>query len=345
MSEQYTNDPYATSVRVEPEARYDTQPAAARDTSKVLALGSVAAGLASGLIVLLTEREEKKPASKMEQARMAIEEATVKARQQGKTAGTSLSSTLQGLSAGAATTSKKARKDAKKRGSKLSKQRQKDAEQTMAKISDLLTEARKEAIGTYHTVEKQAPDMNKLARQAKGELGSLAETLKSKAAEAEKVTGAYIGSSVLPTLKSLEKEAANVLETGKEKGQEVRKHAEKDLLPQARKSADKLRHTLEDQAKVAAKSLEKGLPQAPVKLGAAAASVEEQAKSAGEAVKRGGRETASLLVWLGLAGTLVYKVFLNEEQQKKARELGAGVFGETKEMYADMKGPNSSLSA
>lgn len=345
MSEQYTSDPYATPVRVEPEVTYQTQPAEGRDTAKVLALGGVAAGLASGLIVLLTEREEKKPASKVEQARISIEEATMRARQQGKSAGTSLSSTLQGISAEAAKTTKKARKDAKKRGGTLSKKRQKDAEQTMAKISDLLTEARKEAIGTYHNVEKQAPDMNKLAKQAKGELGSLAETLKSKAAEAEKVTGTYIGSSVLPTLKSLEKEAASFLETGKEKSQDVRKHAEKDLLPQARKSADRLKHTLEDHAKVAAKSLEKGLPQAPVKLSAAAESVEDQAKMAGEAVKRGGSETASLLLWLGLAGTLVYRVFLNEDQQKKARELGAELFGETKEMYADMKGSNSTLTA
>jgi gas vesicle protein len=374
MNREYTTDPSMAPLRLEEEVTYEVRPAREGDTAKVLALGGVAAGLASGLIVLLTEREEKKPPSRAEQARMAIEEAAAKAREQGKNVSTGLSSSLQELSEEASKSTKKARKDAKKRGGKISKQTQKDAEYAMAKIGGFLAAAREEAAGAYHGVEKQAPDVSKIAQElrartdvavneairsgstlrqharvdtgkAKGELGALAETLKSKAMEAEKVAGSYVESKVLPRLKELEKEAVTAFEVGKEKSQEARKAAQKDLLPQAKESADKLRHTLEDQAKVAAKSLEKGLPEASVKLGAAAGTVEDQAKTAAQAVKRGSRETGSLLMWLGLAGTLVYKVYLNDEQKKKARELGAGLFGEARDMYSDMKGENPNFSA
>jgi hypothetical protein len=374
MNREYTTDPSVASLRVEREVTYEGQPAREGDTAKVLALGGVAAGLASGLIVLLTEREKKKPLSKAEQARIAIEEAAAKAREQSRNVSTGLSSSLQELSAEASKSTKKARKDVRKRGGKLSKQTQKEAEQTMAKIGGLVAAARSEAASAYHGVEKQAPDVSKVGQQlrsradvalsgakksgstlkqhamvdtgkAKGELGSLAETLKSKAMGAEKVAGSYVESMVLPKLKELEKEATTAFEMGKEKSQEARKAAQKDLLPQAKESAGKLRHTLEDQAKVAARSLEKGLPEASIKLGAAAGTVEDQAKTATKAVKRGSRETGSLLMWLGLAGTLVYKVYLNEEQKKKARELGAGLYGEARDMYSDMKGENSNFSA
>lgn len=377
MNGEPRNELYATSLPTEREVRFEVRPDQERNTAKVLALGGVAAGVASGLIVLLTEREKKekkKPVSKTEQARIAIEEATEKARLQGKSASTNLSSSLLGLSAEATKASKKARKDARKRGKKLSKKSQKDAEQTMAKIAGLLAAARQEAAGTYHSVEKQAPDMNKLAKQlrsrtdvavgeakksgstlrkqakvdaekARGEIGSLAGTLKSKAAEAEKMASSYVGSTVLPKLKDLEKDAVTALEIGKEKSQEARKAAEKDLLPQAKERADKLKHVLEDQGKVAAKTLEKGIPEASVKLAAAAESVEDQAKTAGQAVKRGGSETGSLLMWLGLAGALIYNVYLNEDQQRRVRELGAELFGEAKEMYSDVKGESTTFSA
>src|SRR5690606_3401266 len=103
--------------------------------------------------------------------------------------------------------------------------------------------------------------------------------------------------------------------------------AEKDLLPQAKEQAGKARHELDETTHLAAQ-----------KLSVAKEAAGEQAHEAGEAVKRGGRETRSLLVWLGLGGALVYNVFLNEEQQRKVREIGGELFAEAKDMYADIKG-------
>ena len=53
---------------------------------------------------------------------------------------------------------------------------------------------------------------------------------------------------------------------------------------------------------------------------------------------RGTRETRSLLLWLSLAGVLVFTVFLDEDQQKRLKEIAYEIFGEAKDMYADMKG-------
>lgn len=371
-----------------------------RDSAKVMLLGGVAAGLVSGLMVLLSEREkqqETQPQSRLEQARRAIEEAAAKSRTEGKKATSDVSSSLSAFRGEATRKGKKTRKVAGKRGARLSKRAQKDADDTMAKITHLLAAAREEAGGAVRDVQKQAPDVNELAKQlrsrtghaasdakvrgrklraeagkdagkAKGEVNSLVSTLKTKAVDAEKVAESYLESSLMPKLKDLEKEASSMLETSKDKtkttthkikeqaekelipqakqgAEKLLKHAEEDLVPQARESVDKLKVTLGEQANVAAHGLEKGSADAAKVIGVAKEQVEKQAKDAGESVKRGTRETRSLLIWLGLAGTIVYNVFLNEEQQKKVKEIGMELFGEAKEMYSDMKTDGNSLSA
>jgi hypothetical protein len=215
---------------------------------------------------------------------------------------------------------------------------------------------------------KLSQQVGKDATRAKGEAGWLVDTLKAKAVDAEKVAESYVESSLLPKLKDLEKEAASMIGTGvdrtKSRSQEIKQQAEKDIIPQAkvsaeklrkraqedlvpqtRESVDKLKVTLGEGAHVAAQNLDKVSADSAKKLGEARVQVEKQAKDAGESVKRGSRETRSLLVWLGLAGTIVYNVFLDDDQQKKVKELGMELFSEAKEMYSDMKGNNDSLSA
>jgi len=73
-------------------------------------------------------------------------------------------------------------------------------------------------------------------------------------------------------------------------------------------------------------------------LSEAAHATAEKSKQAGTAVQRGSRETGSLLMWPGLAGILIFSVFLDEEQQKRLKEIGMEVFNEARDMYSDMKG-------
>lgn len=339
------------------------------ETAKVLALGGIAAGVAGGLIVLLTERE-KKPKSKLEQARIALEEAAEKARKEGGKSQPNFAASLLGGRNSTGSKGKKAKKGAKKASGQAGKKARKQTEESVATLAGLVAAARNEVMGKYHDVEKQAPHLDDLAKQfrsqkdhvlkdakksgqqarkeaekradaARGDVSSLVETLKSRAGETEK----YIESNVVPRLKDIEKEAISAFEVGREKSGELRKRAEKDLVPQARDTAGKLKHSFEDFEKVAAKSLEKNAGEVSSRLGAAADGLEHQAKDAGEAVKRSGRETRSLLVWLAFAGVLIFTVFLDEEQQNKLREKASGLFGEAKGMYGDMKGQDGSFTS
>lgn len=230
-----------------------------------------------------------------------------------------------------------------------------------------------EARKVSKTYTKQA---KKDAGKAKSELTSFADILKSKVLDAEHQAEDYLGAALLPKLKDILVEAQGAVETGKsrsgdlkkkaesevlpeakKRAEELRKKAESDVLPEARKRAEELRkragedlipeakkraeavtHTVEDQAKVAKKLLEEEAAIAATKLSSAAGTVEAKGAEATEAVKRGTRETRSLLLWLSLAGVLIFTVFLDEDQQKRLKEIAYEIFGEAKDMYADMKG-------
>lgn len=355
-----------------------TEPAAMkteRDAGKVLMLGGLAAGAVAGVLVLLMEKDDE-PKSRTEQARKALEEVTETARKRGDKVEGELASTLAAFRGDAKKQGKKARKDARKSGKKLLKDADKRASKAATGLNDILSQARNEIRHTYEVAGKKAPDVEtvldevraraeelitearesgrtlqkqtrKDAGKAKKDMASLLDVVKSRASDAEKVAESYVESTLLPKLKEFEKEAASAFESGKkrskERGEEFRKHAESELLPQARESAEKLRATVEDQAKHLSENWEKGSHDAVEVLHDARETVESQAKDAGDAVKRGGRETRSLLVWLGLAAALIYWVFLDEEQQKKVQDLSMDLFGEAREMYSDLKGDNDSL--
>jgi F0F1-type ATP synthase membrane subunit b/b' len=182
-------------------------------------------------------------------------------------------------------------------------------------------------------------DARKEARRAQGELVSLVERAKEKAPEARQ----YVESHVVPQVQELRHQAAGAIEQGRGRAEELVKHAEKDVVPQVKDAADRLKHRVEEQAKVAASVVEKGSAEAAHRLADTTTSVETHAKGAGTAVARGGREFRSLVVWLALGATLIYSVFLNEEQKAKVREMAKSLFGEAKGIYGDIKGQNGTF--
>ena len=251
-----------------------------------------------------------------------------------------------------------------------------EAEEVSGRAKQLRSDAEKragEARKASRTYSKQA---KKDAGKAKSELTSFADILKSRVLDAEHQAEGYLGAALLPKLKDLLDEAQGAVETGKsrsgdlkkkaeseiipdakkraeelrkkaesevipeakKRAEELRKRAESDLIPEARKKAENLTHTVEDQAKVARKVIEDEAAIAATKLSSAAGTVEAKGAEASEAVKRGTRETRSLLLWLSLAGVLIFTVFLDEDQQKRLKEIAYEIFGEAKDMYADMKG-------
>lgn len=409
MSEQHNQ----RAVPVSPAIHTSSQSGNEWEAGKVVLLGGVAAGLLSGLWVLLSERESKQePLSSLEQARLAIEDAAAKAKTEGRKAGAELSTNLQGFREDASRKGKRGRKDARKKTSRAGKRAEKEANARREHIAALVSAAREDAKGNLGNLQKNAPDVADLVKQFRAradeasadvkkqgkhlkaragkdaektrkDVNSFVDILKSRAAEAEKVAESYIESNLLPKLKDFEKDAAGMIEIGrgktekirhqaeeellpqaKERAGKLRKHAEEDVLPQARQRAEKLRKqaeeevlpqakanagklkaTLEEQAADVAGNWDKNSAEAAKKLNEAKEIARAQAQEAGESVKRGGRETRSLLVWTGLAGALVYSVLLNDEQQKKVRQIGMEIFGEARELYGDLTSDGKSLSA
>jgi hypothetical protein len=359
-------------------------------TPKVLALGGLAAGAVGSLYVLLTERD-KKPKSRMEVARHTLEDAAGRARKQAAALETNLeagvASGLHNARATATSRGKKSRKEARKTGRRAGKRAQHEAELSRDRMKGMIFGAKDKSVEKLHELEKHAPEVNALAsqmlgrteeslgrakttgtkrarqagkdaRKAQGDLKTFVERAREKAPE----TRHYVETHVAPKVKDLEKQAAVALAQGRHRAEDLRKHAEKDVVPQVRDragrliqraehdvvpqvkdSAERLKVRAEDQAKVAASVLEKGSAEAAHKLAEATGSVETHAKDAGTAVARGGREFRSLIVWLSLGGTLIYAVFLNDEQREKVREMAKSLFGETKGMYGDIKGQDGTF--
>jgi hypothetical protein len=403
MRDMYGNEKHTPAVNTVPRHDVTTATETTMEAGKVLALAGGAAGLLAGVLVLLSEREKKQePKTTLEQAKALIDEAAARAREEGTRAEASLLTGIQGLTADSKKKGKKARKTAKRRGTRFGKKAQSETNETLDKVAQFLKEAREDAaaFATHEAeevsglarqfrsdaekraekVRKESKVASKQARKeaerAKGELSSFAELLKGRVVDAEHQAEDYVAGMIVPKLKEMLDQSHDALETGKSRTEELRKKAEKEIIPEAKHRAEDLRkraesevlpeakkraeelrkraekeiipeakhraeelsHTVEEQAKVARKVLEQEAAEAATKLSAAASTVEGQASEATEAVKRGTRETRSLLLWLALAGVLVFTVFLDEEQQKRLKEVAYEIFGEAKDMYADMKG-------
>lgn len=126
--------------------------------------------------------------------------------------------------------------------------------------------------------------------------------------------------------------------------EEEAKHLEKryeEARPRLEKAAEhyadranelsaELRETAEGRAQEAEKALREGSVHA-----------RQLAHDAGESAKQGGKDFSSFLMWLGIGVGVIYLVFLNEEQKRKARELAKSAYHEGVGIYNDLRGENA----
>lgn len=333
LSEQSTQNPTPT-VQVK-EIGLPEQVSVA----KVLTVAGVAAGAVAGLVAILTEKEE--PVSKTENAKAYLRDALAQAQ------------------------SKDFAKDARKRGKRAEKKLHKQADSATSDLLGFLNRAEKQGKSMERDVSAALKDAKKGASKsadtARSELSSLVDLIREKSQDIEKQAEHFAESTLMQKLREFGEEARVIAEDGKMKGADLAHKAQEDVLPQAKDAvvhgvqvgkekasdiADKAKsdyipHAQEfaagvtEQARDVASTLG---ADAGAKLADAGHVAEEKAHQATEAVKRGGRETRSLLMWVALAGILIFTVFLDEEQQKKLKEVAVEVFGEARDMYGDMKG-------
>lgn len=346
MSEHSTQNPTPT-VQVK-EVGLPEQASA----GKVLLIAGAAAGAAAGLIALLTEKEPTPPSkteSAKEYLRSALDEAQKKdigkrSRKQRKQAEKTL---------------RKQRVKAEKDAEKLVKQGREaasdSAEAVRNEVSSILESIRSGNLELDRMVEGFAESqlMSKLkefgdeakviAEQGKmrGEKAThrfqddILPEAKKAAKEARKTGKARledvthrIQDDVLPEAKHAAEEARKA---GKKKFEDVSEKARKDFIPEAQKQTSEFADQARETAEHLSQDAEKFISETGEKA-------DKKRKEATKAVQKGGRETRSLLLWLSLAGILIFTVFLDEDQQKKLKEVAFEVFGEARDMYGDMKG-------
>lgn len=315
---------------------------------KVLTVAGVAAGAAAGLIAMLAEKEEK-PATKVDSARDYLRSALEQAQ------------------------SKDYTKDAKKRSKRAEKNLKKQSDKAMKEYDKLVGKAKKQgesarSEGAYlldlvrnksGEIEQKAEDFAEGTLMAK--LREFAEEARVIAEEGKIRTAGFAQDVTHKTQDDLIPQAKHGVDVSKEKYDDALKKAKEDLLPQAREAAahgvevgkeryeealKKAKDDLLPQAKEIGSEFADHAKEAASQVGHEATAkfadaneiVGTKAHDATEAVKRGSRETRSLLMWVALAGILVFTVFLDEEQQKKLKEVAVEVFGEARDMYTDMKG-------
>lgn len=332
MSEQSTQNPTPT-VQVK-EVGLPEQ----ASIGKVLLVAGAAAGVTAGLVALLSEKKEEVPPSKTESAReylrVALEEAQKK--DLGKV-------------------SRRQRKRAEKNFRKQQKKVSKDAEKLVKQGREVASDS---------------------AAAVREEVSSIMDAVRSGNIELDKIVEGFAESALMAKLKEFGDEAKEIAEQGKMRGEEAAHRVQDEVIPQAKDAAKRVQEEVIPQAKEAAREAGKAgkekfsevsekarkeyIPAAQEQTAEAAAHAREvveqvsddaekllaeaaqkadkKRKDATAAVQRGGRETRSLLLWLSLAGILIFTVFLDEEQQKKLKEIAFEVFGEARDMYSDMKG-------
>lgn len=189
------------------------------------------------------------------------------------------------------------------------------------------------------------------AGPASDRVSSAVETLKTRLVDAEKVAEDFVSGTAVPKLKEVGEEANVKLAQGmsnsddlkkmaRERGKDLRHYAEDSLIPQAKDVAGKVKDTVGGQSHAIAGKVDFDKDDATEMLSNAATTVQDKSSQASEAVRRGGRETRSLVVWLALAGTLIFYVFLDEEQQEKVKKIAGDIFHEAKDLYGDIQGNN-----
>ena len=342
MSEQSTQNP-TTTVQVK-EVGLPEQ----ASVGKVLLIAGTAAGALAGLAALLAGKEQTPPSkteSAKEYLRSALEEAqkqdfAKQSRKQRKRADKAL---------------KKQRTKAGKDADKLMKQGREAASESAdavrKEVSSIMDSIRSGNLELDRVVEGFAESqlMDRLrefgdeakviAEQGKmrGEKAAhkfqddILPEAKKSAKDARKAGKRKLEKEILP---EATRAAEKARKTGKKKLEEVSERARKDYIPEAQKQTAEFAEHARDTAEHLGEDAEKFLNETSEKA-------QKKRKEATKAVQKGGRETRSLLLWLSLAGILVFTVFLDEDQQKKLKEVAFEVFGEARDMYSDMKGDTS----
>ena len=191
--------------------------------------------------------------------------------------------------------------------------------------SDLM-KLRKEATNTsqerLHVLESRARELESKARN------TLDKTLKptlEKAAES-----AWAGA--IEARKRLEEEAEDLEKRYAKAKPKIDKSTER-YMQRAAELREELLHAAEQRAHEAEKTLQGSTEHAL-----------QMAQGAGTSAKEGGKNFGSLLLWLAIAGGVVYAFLLDEEKKRKARELAGSAYHEGRAIYEDVRGQNADFN-
>lgn len=176
--------------------------------------------------------------------------------------------------------------------------------------------------------------------------------------ELEELAKETVGKHVKPSLEKAgvvaASGAAEARKRLEEEARDLERHYSK-AKPQLEKRAehyaelfDSLRSDLRHVAEERGPEVEKALQDLVRELSHTARDSADQAKhiasDAGESAARGGKNFGSLLLWLVIAGGVVYALLMNEEQKRKARELASSAYHEGKAIYQDVKGQDAEFT-
>ncbi len=309
--------------------------------AKVLAVAGIAGAVISTIIAKLSEKEEVPP-TRVESAREYLQAALENAQQQ------DLAKKSKKMKKAGAKKAKRGRDKAEIKADVMLEAARKHANETAATARGEFNSFLNTLKGGGMELERLADEFAESTVMAKlREFGEEARLLAEQGKMKGSTAAHKVESDIIPQAKD---SVRHLREAGKERASNVAEKAKSDVLPAAQHLADDLADKAKNEFIPAAQKaatevkdhtahvVESVGHDAEKLLGEAAQAAAEKSKQAGTAVQRGGRETRSLLVWLGLAGVLIFSVFLDEEQQQKLKEIAKEVFGEARDMYSDMKG-------
>ncbi len=231
-------------------------------------------------------------------------------------------SSLSHLSTDLDNASSAASKQLKERG----EQARKHAEAAREELRHRAQEGRKDLkVLRKQTRDRSEETLDQIETIAR-EMVDKAKPKVEKAAESASATAAEARKWAEDEAKQLEKR----YEQAKPK---IEKAAEQ-YADRAQELGAGLRETAGERAHEAEKAFRDGSVQA-----------RQLAHDAGESAKKGGKDFTSLMMWLGIGAGLVYLVFLDDDQKKKARELAKSTYHEGMGIYNDLCGENADFES
>jgi hypothetical protein len=236
--------------------------------------------------------------------------------------------------AGTSKKAKKQRKKARKQARAASKGLEARASEGRKNLMKLRKDARRTSEDRLHKLEEIGQEtLDKRLKPSLEKAGAAAAVIAAEARKRFEEEAKELEKRYEQTRPKLEKSAEHYGERASELREELRK-----LADERAKDAERLLQEGAVQARHLAHDASEG-----AKIGAVHA--REVAHDAGESAKEGGKNAGSLLLWLTIAGGVIYQVFLNDDQKRKARELASSAFHEGMAIYQDMRGENAEFTA